>query len=103
MEMVDSVTTKDLNCQCEIENSKHFFQRPDLGLLVGLEACRPTIGGSGGRSPLRKKRSYILHVSVEPRTYCIITILWCQDPGGIPKLIGELQHGACAIELGCVC
>ena len=46
------------------------FKRPDfgnLGLLVGLEASRPTYWGVWGAEPPRKKGSYILHVSVEPR------------------------------------
>ena len=45
----------------------NFFQRPDfvnLGLLVGLEASRPTYRGVWGAEPPRKKGSYILHVSV---------------------------------------
>ena len=45
----------------------NFFQWPDLanlGLMVGLEASRPTYWGVWGLEPHRKKGSYILHVSV---------------------------------------
>ena len=39
-------------------------KRPDLGLLVGLEACTPTYWGVWGAETPRKKASHILHVSV---------------------------------------
>ena len=49
------------------------FQRLDfgnLGLLIGLEASRPTYWGVWGAEPPRKKGSYILHVSVEYASIC---------------------------------
>ena len=68
MEMVDMVITKIRFSDPKSRSANNSFQRPDfghLGQLVDLEASRPTYWASGGRSPLRKKGSYILHVSVE--------------------------------------
>ena len=45
----------------------------NLGLLVSLEASRPTYWGVWGAEPPRKKGSYILHVSVVAQILILMT------------------------------
>ena len=75
---------KNLVFRSNIVKCKHFFQRPNfgnLGLLVGLEASRPTYWGVWGAEPPRKKGSYILHVSVDPRSCILEPESWIPDSG----------------------
>ena len=61
------VITKNWFSSRKSRSVNNFFQRPNfgnLGLLVSLEASRPTYWGVWGAEPPRKKGSYILHVSV---------------------------------------
>ena len=64
MEMVDLVIAIIRVSGKTMRSVNTFFQRLDLGLLVGLEACRPTYWEVWGLQRPRKKGSYILHVSV---------------------------------------
>ena len=70
------------NCQkrSKIKKREHFFQRPNLGnfgQLVGLEASRPLIGGSGGRSP-PGKREVTFCTSVQIRIF--VSSQWSACP-----------------------
>ncbi len=72
--MLDVVITKNWFSDRKSRSVNNSLQRPDLGLLVGLEASRPTYWGVWGAEPPRKKGSYILHVSVVPLFVCVMYI-----------------------------
>ena len=64
IDWIDVVTTKNWFSGRRSTNVNNYFQRPDLGVLVSLEASRPTDWGFWGAEPPRKKGSYILWLRV---------------------------------------
>jgi hypothetical protein len=66
MEMLDVVIPNKFVFRSKIEKCYLFpaSEFGNLGLLVGLEASRPTCWGGWGVGAPRKKGSYVLHVSV---------------------------------------
>ena len=75
MQMVDMAIAKSLFSDRKSRSVNIFFQRSDLGALVGLKASGPTYWRVWGAESPRKKGSYILHVSVESQNNCAEELL----------------------------
>ena len=64
MDIVDMFSTKMLVFRLTIEKCKRVIQRPDLGLVVDLEASRPTYWWFWEAEAPSKKGSCIWYMSV---------------------------------------